>query len=443
VSKPDRQTKVLITNSVALNGGDAAILLSMTDALKKSMGDDVYITVQAKNSEACRKYYPEIDFIPGLEDKERGRSLSEKIFFRLRYPRLCMYALIQRYFGIAPGFMVSVREREIMRSFRDCDMVISCGGGFLNDLYPILPRTLGFIIAWIYGQKTAIFAQSVGPFTGWFSKMQAKWIIDRCSSVTVRDEESLHIIKDELKCQNREISFTADSAWLLQPMEGINPEENPVLRIKKQHPGCPVVGISARKWDFPEVSDEKKRIELINRYKNIMKDLCIHLVKQHDSVIVFISTCQGRPEYYTDDSVFAEDLVKDLPEDVRARIYIIKEAFDPRILTGIMKEFEFFAGVRMHTVILALLAGIPCVGIGYEFKTVELFRQMELENYAFSLYSDNLTGINELVSNVSKNISQLKGFVNAKTGEMKLRAGRNIDCLIRALKNEQLKRQEK
>ncbi|MCE1245586.1 MAG: polysaccharide pyruvyl transferase family protein [Firmicutes bacterium] len=428
-SKPD----ILITNSVALNGGDAAILVSMVHAIKQSF-ENADITVQAKNSEACRKYYPDINFIPGLEEKEKGRGLAEKIFFRLRYPRLCLYGLIQRLTGIAPGFLASRQEKVILDSFRKSSIVVSCGGGFLNDLYPIFPRTLGFVLARIYGKKTAIFAQSVGPFTGSFSKLQAKWIIDGCSSVTVRDEKSLGIIRNELGCKNKNVSFTADSAWLLQDMPLPESFSNPVEKIKKENAGSLIVGMSVRKWDFPEIDSQSMRDELKENYRKVMKELCIHLVENHHAQIVFISTCQGRPEYFTDDSVFANELRSELPESIQKNIHVIGDAFDPRILMYIMKSFDVFAGVRMHTVVLALLAGVPCAGIGYEFKTVELFTQLGIKDYAVSLY-DNPTGINQLVSNLIKNISHMKGLIVGKTSEMRLRAELNINSLKGAMKN--------
>lgn len=394
------KNKFLITNSVALNGGDAAVLLSMIESIKREFGEDVDIKVQAKKHGACRRYYPEVNFIPAIEEREKGTNLFEKIFLRLKYPRLLLYAIIERFLKIRVSFILTDMEREIIGSYRDNDVVISCGGGFLNDYYPLHKRTVGFILARLYGCKTVIYAQSVGPFRRYISKLQARWILENASLVTLRDEKSYNILRNRLNIKNDNIHITADEAHLLP---SVDPGNNQVSSIRRKFPGKLLVGISIRRWEFGDIPDKIERQRKISLYISAVREICIHLVNKYNALVVFISTCQGRPEYFIDDSRFADSVIKDLPCEVKENITVTSASYDPRKLKKIMENFDIFVGMRMHTVILAMSAGVPCMGLGYEFKTEELFRQVGLPEYAVDLKSDRVERLNDIVDDLIEN----------------------------------------
>lgn len=396
----NQQDSFLIINSVALNGGDAAILLAMVNSLKREFGNDVKILVQAKKDEICKKYYPEIDFMPGLENKENGRNIFGKVFLRLKYFRILFYSLLDKAMDFKAQFLLTPTENSIIDAFRNNRNIISCGGGFLNDYYPLHSRMLGFILAKLYKCNYYIYAQSVGPFWKTLSKMQASFILKNASLVTVRDEKSYKLIKEQLKIIGNNVHLTADEAHLLPTMP---PVENPVETIKKENPGKLVAGISVREWGFKDIADRVIRTRTQHRYHRKILELCIHLVEKYDARIIFISTCQGRPEYFIDDSHFASHLIKLIPYNIRNNISVVSEAFDPRELKEIMKSFDIFAGVRMHTLVLALSSGVPCIGLGYEFKTEELFSQLELSHYAIDLKSDRLENLNDIMDELIEN----------------------------------------
>ena len=391
-------------------------MLAMVNSLKEKFGSDVKILVQAKKDEICKKYYPEIDFMPGLENKEKGRNIFAKIFLRLKYLRVLAYSLMDHFTQIKADFLLTPAENAIIDAFRANKNIISCGGGFLNDYYPLHSRMLSFILARLYNCNYYIYAQSVGPFWKSFSKMQASWILKNASLVTVRDEKSYRLIKEQLKININNIHLTADEAHLLPTLK---PTENPLEDIRKENPGKLIVGISVREWEFKDIEDRVTRIGTQHRYHRKILELCIHLVEKYDARVVFISTCQGRPEYFIDDSHFASHLLKLIPYNIRSNISVMSDAYDPRELKEIMKSFDVFAGVRMHTLVLALSSGVPCIGLGYEFKTEELFSQLGLSHYAIDLKSDRLENLNditdELIGNreavseeVLKNIEAIK-----------------------------------
>jgi len=61
--------KIAITNTAALNTGDAAILFATVDILRQTAGPDLDVAVFDQQASAASRYYPDFDFHPGLFDE--------------------------------------------------------------------------------------------------------------------------------------------------------------------------------------------------------------------------------------------------------------------------------------------------------------------------------------------------------------------------------------
>jgi colanic acid/amylovoran biosynthesis protein len=58
--------KILITNTVLLNTGDAAILIGVLKILRLAFQEEVEFTIYDKNPDIAKKYYPELQFRQSL-----------------------------------------------------------------------------------------------------------------------------------------------------------------------------------------------------------------------------------------------------------------------------------------------------------------------------------------------------------------------------------------
>jgi colanic acid/amylovoran biosynthesis protein len=106
--------------------------------------------------------------------------------------------------------------------------------------------------------------------------------------------------------------------------------------------------------------------------------------------VTFLSTCQGIPDYWTDDSAVAERIAALVPAELRARIVIDRAFRTPARLIDAFAGFDMVVATRMHAAILALAAGTPVLAIAYEFKTRQLFARLGLDD--FTLDAETLTG---------------------------------------------------
>lgn len=114
-------------------------------------------------------------------------------------------------------------------------------------------------------------------------------------------------------------------------------------------------------------------------YRQAVAEAVERLVTHHRAEVVFLSTCQGVPEYGYNDSVEAREVVARLPEAIRARVRVDDAFHRPEVLVEMLTGFDLVVATRMHMAILSMIAGTPVAPIVYEFKTREL---MDLVGYS-------------------------------------------------------------
>ncbi|MEO5582010.1 MAG: polysaccharide pyruvyl transferase family protein, partial [Saprospiraceae bacterium] len=286
-------------------------------------------TVLCSQLELCRKYLPDINFASDLE------------------------------------FVTNEAEwKEVVTLYQEADIVISAPGGFIHDFYEIEDRLRGFEVALDLGKPIMIFGQSMGPFWKPASLKRVSHVMNRITSICVRDTISIKYLLDCGVAQSR-ISQTADAAFLwrhLAPAE-FHLKAGPVKTI----------GLCFRVWPL---GDTTGVIETVRK----AKQLCIKLLIEEDRQLVFISTCQG-VNGYIDDSLLALQVVEQLPFSLRSRCKIDRERRNPRSLMNAFGMCDAFIGMRLHGCIMAMLGGTPAMGLGYEHKTEEIFNQLGFGQY--------------------------------------------------------------
>jgi polysaccharide pyruvyl transferase WcaK-like protein len=81
------------------------------------------------------------------------------------------------------------------------------------------------------------------------------------------------------------------------------------------------------------------------------------------------------------DNEASEKLRECLPPDLRNRVRVITGDYDPHELKGIIGQFDFFVGSRMHACIAALSQGVPCVGVAYSRKFAGVFESVTMSEW--------------------------------------------------------------
>ena len=354
--------KVVITSTVALNGGDAAILLSIVDLLR-GIDPGVEITVFDSQPRVAKRYYPELRFRKLLWRRGK-RSLA---------PRLARARLAAAASALAAGRRLRARvlapfSYRDLQAYQDADVVISTGGTYLVEAYDLDQRFYDFEIAERLGTPLVLFTQSLGPFEDPENRARIRRFLGDAALVLLRDERSRRHLAEVGVEDNLEVC--ADVVFASAPEDVAEraarrrlPEERPLR-----------VAVSVRRWPHFRTRDMAQGMEA---YRDAIAVAVTRLVEERGAEVVFLSTCQGVPEYRMNDARVAREIFDALPSTVRDRVRVDDAFHAPDDLVNRIADFDFVVSTRMHMAILSLIAGTPVVPIAYEFKTKELFRRLE------------------------------------------------------------------
>ena len=314
---------ILITNAVPLNGGDEALLRATVESLKVRWPQS-NITTLCKQVDLTRRQLPDLSFASDLE------------------------------------FTTNIEElQQVAELYRTADVVLSAAGSIFHDHYPIEDRLRGLEFALDIGKPVVLFAQSLGPFWKPDSLKRVPEVFNRLAAICVRDVPSrVHLLGCGVEATR--IRDTADAAflWLRLAPELFRPKSSPIKTI----------GLCFRVWPLGDTLRVKETIAKA-------QELCRHLLAAPERKVIFISTCQGIAGY-VDDSELALQIADGLPMDLKSRYEIDRARYAPRDFMQQLSGCDAFIGMRLHACIQAMLAGTPAMGLAYEHKTEDIFRQL-------------------------------------------------------------------
>lgn len=373
---------ILITNIVALNGGDGAILFGMIKILRHAFGDDCRIRVYASEPEATSRMFPEVEFRETL-----GLAATRAPFAQTRYLGRLFRELQQAHYmmvawcwgkGIrAAAQALPRRQREYLREYASADFIASSGGTYLKEEYGVLSQACDYTLTLLLKRPLVFFTQSLGPFRQPATRRTLTPIFQQAQCIMLRDEKSRQHLLD-LGVNDATISLAADAAFGLA-----DPDVIESARIRKRDHGGPLkVAISVRRWaHFATCTNE----DGMSRYRQSVAEAVRRLVAQ-GAKVTFISTCQGIAEY-DDDSREADAIVGLLEPEIASRVQVVHEfiRFDDLMLR--LQDFDLCIGTRMHMCILSLISGTPVLPIAYEFKTQELFSGLGMAEWVSDIES--------------------------------------------------------
>lgn len=371
--------KILITNIVALNGGDAAIMYGMVVALRKAFGADIEIHIYASEPIECKKLYPEFIFRETLGLKANRASFSKvRVLGRiLRMIQRYRYLSVSKLYGSGLKFFSYILPKEDRISLHDyasADIIVSSGGTYLIEPYGLITQYTDYSICYNLKKKVCFYTQSLGPFTRSHTIKWMRSVFSDSPCILVRDQRSYNHINDLAIIPSPNVIKIADAAFSLAQQQDLD------FAINRKLPKSLKVAISVREWEIFQGRTKEEGMEV---YRYSLSVLVKHLVECGHEVC-FFSTCQGL-ENYTDDSKEAEEILKLLPKQIACKVQIQYEYVH---FTEIMKQLrnvDLLVATRLHMSILSLIVGTPVLPIAYEFKTKELFTTLNLEDYVIPM----------------------------------------------------------
>jgi len=279
---------------------------------------------------------------------------------------------------------------SVLSSLLKCDLLISGGGGLLQDVTS--SRSLLYYLSIIhlgvlFKKKVVLLAQSIGPISKAVNRRLTSRVLNKVTLITVRDEHSYRELK-ELGVRDIPVYQTADLALLLdKPQEVASREILEFLNLKE-----PFVVFCLR-----NVKHKKIRIK-------DFAEIAERLKKAFQVKIVFLP--------------FQFSLDRELNENLSALVpgSILCPFLKPGQIINLFAKAELVVGMRLHSLIFAALARTPFLPVSYDPK-VSSFAQL-LNQEALSLEEDaekiflkieeNLKNRAKIKESLEKGVSKLE-----------------------------------
>lgn len=363
--------KIIITNNIALNGGDAAILLGMVKALKQRFGQDTQFVVTGTYPEICSELYPDFVWHPVIGRVADTTPFNHvRIIGRIaRLIKRCRFyaaAYLRRYNIPLYKLLLNKNDAKTLEEYATSDYIISSGGTYLIEPYGITAQYIDYRISIILGKPLIQYTQSMGPFKREQTKNRLRSVFNHCKTILLRDKKSAENVLS-LNINNPSIVHVVpDAAFALGDVDYLMSRKDDSIDKYRN------VAISVREW---------KHTSNKNTMPNYRKSIANSVMKliELGYRVHFFSTCQGI-SYYTDDNQEVDQILALVPEHYHKKIVKYDEYLPIPKIIDLLKQMDFIIATRLHMSILALISGTPVYPIAYEFKTVELYTSLGYDN---------------------------------------------------------------
>jgi len=370
-----------IENCVCLNTGDAAIMQAITKLVDGASGQkNTYRIFDSAPDVVCRLYKDSdegrLSFYGLLSNIGRRKTHATDGMLRQLVKPLINSMAPARIRAAAKGVgTLTKNENGTIRAYVDTDVMITTGGTYLTENDNISPRLKQFEMGQALGKKTIFFTQSLGPFRLPSNRARLKRILAKVPLVLLRDARSRGhlegIIAPSANCH-----VVADCVFALADVARIQGKLQGELTPRRHRR----VGVSVRQWAYVAGGTEG-----MAKYADSIRAMVHSLVRDHDYEVVFVSTCQGVPQYHHDDSLLANQIRNSVDADVLPKVSVDGTFHTPDRLMQLLRAFDFVISTRMHMMIMALNVGTPVIPIVYEFKTEELSGTMGLTDVMLNI----------------------------------------------------------
>ncbi|WP_227271318.1 polysaccharide pyruvyl transferase family protein [Roseobacter weihaiensis] len=370
--------RIIVENCVFMNGGDSAIGIALRDIVMDTF-PEAELTFADSGFPDIARYYPDIDFIPlpsFVMDESAVVRLAARAFGKYRkylfFRKLYMSTSVAATRLLtAAGLPLPTPVMRAIRPYLDADLVLTTGGTYLLSKYDYGRRLLEFHKSYQLGKPIAAFTQSFEAFSDDFRSRDLAPLLARMELILVRHETS----KDHVHAligRSDHIVTVADSVFALWTPGPTS------LADRRARSGRPAedrlrIAIAVRKLKAYGSRDPETGAAL---FKQSVLAAITALVREKDADITFLSTCQGIPEYWTDDSAIAVDFAADLPPDVAPHVTVNRAFHTPQDLIEVLQTFDGVIACRLHMAILSICANTPVLPVSYEPKFEETFEEL-------------------------------------------------------------------
>lgn len=403
--------KMLVVNVCnPLSYGGMAITIGLINALRKCI-PDANVIFMSTRFEVDHKLYEKyglghIKLIRHAWYREKSSILKTLVYSIIPALVTLLNCFVSRIF-----LKFNVSRKNV---YQESDLVIDLNSDSLNEYYGItfpLFALFNVILAILAGKPVVICPMSIGPFQNRFLKFLVKFILNRTSLITAREEISRNYLRT-LGVSNPKIYLTADLAFLLEPAPLERIYEILTKEDLSRH-NEPLIGIVAsqliHRYGFPGCPDLKMKYW---KYVELMAEVANYLVEELNATVVLIPFSVKPNE---DDRVACKKIYQKVRN--RQKVNLITADYTAAEIKGIIKMCDMLIACRMHSTIASTSMGVPTIAVAYSHKFHGIIgSMMGQEKFIVDFNSD----FNELLLDIKLKIKQVwenKGLIKDELEE--------------------------
>lgn len=238
-------------------------------------------------------------------------------------------------------------------ALQQSDFLMIGGGNAIFD--PLSAQRFDQVVSLAKQHQLPIFVSSIGigPFSTKKQQNAAIATLKKCDFVSFRDKRSLEYLKN---AGHPAAYASVDPVFLL-------PEVETFEQLKAQKKLQQRIGICVIDYRITGCS----RKDYLNYLKD-MKNLIHDLAAAKKEIMLFSSEVQ---DYETIETLYVEFL-----KDPQVNVVFVKEKED---LLALYQSLNLVIGTRMHSMIVAVSQFVPIIGLSWQQKVVEMFKNLGIE----------------------------------------------------------------
>lgn len=376
----------------AKNRGVAAITKGCVVCLRKSLKNPQITIIHS----FVESYYPRrTAYLKNvkvvLDTEESFRNVALRIFIAILYKMLS-------FFRVKAKILLYDR---VLKEYENADIVINLSYGdmfaYTKDLYSkrvFLTLAYHCMLAILFNKPLFFFPQSIGPFYGKFYRFLARFILNQCDVVMVREKISYGYLL-EMKVATS-IFLVPDLSFVVKPVS--NKRVFEILSKEKVELNRPLVGFALRDNLYPRLSEISKVIDYLNSNMN--------------TGVVFIPHDSKTVNYCNDPRVIARKLLKKV--NVKRQNSVVEGDYTVEELRGLIGKCDLFIGAYMHANISALSMCVPTIAISYSHKTQGIMDSVGLSEFVLDVNELTATNLINKIEKMYNNIHEYREYLKRR-----------------------------
>ncbi len=237
---------------------------------------------------------------------------------------------------------------------------------FMSTLHLMLPRAKKL------GRKIGFYDVGAGPVDTPLGRKMLKDLAELADFITVRDQESLDILRS-VGVSNPRILLAADAALNLRA-----PDDSRVCAILEQNrlkPGEPALAVNINAYLDSWASPGRKPMTR-NLFVQAYSQAVNRFIDEAGVPVVFVTTQHA-------DIPINEEVIRLIRHPEKVRL-ITNRDYNHYDIKGLFGKMSLLCGMRLHSMILASSALTPVVGLAYQPKVSYYFRTLGLPQWSLS-----------------------------------------------------------